>query len=462
MPLRDDLLKPIEGDNPSGTNLQYDVKVFDLIKEARQEDDESIPTGNWGRAPKKADRALVIKTAGDALATRSKDLRLAGWYLESLIRKEGFAQLAPGLEFLRSLQTDFWDTIYPEKDPDDGSLDLRIGAIELFASLLGTQIRLIPLTRSGINLIVYQDARALGMDADSRSDDKEAIRKDAIARGRLRGDDVQQGVEQTPKAFYADTEAYLVKALEVLDELDRDDEEKYGDDYPALGKLKTAITDVKTIVTGCLNEKRKTEPDPVEAAPVEEVAADEEEAESAEGEEAGAAVVARAPGKAAVGAKRAAPVGAPTDKEGAYLQVAACAEFLMADANSPVPYLLCTALRFGETRAANLQEFTFAVAPPTEVRQTMRKLATEEKWGDLLRLCMQTLPEPCARVWLDLQRYTWLAARGLEKQQLADTVASTLRSLLTDFPMVRSLTLDDDTSAANPQTQRWIDSDVMQ
>jgi len=47
MPLRDDLLEPIEGENPSGPNLQYD-KIFDQIKEARQEDDDSIPAGGWG------------------------------------------------------------------------------------------------------------------------------------------------------------------------------------------------------------------------------------------------------------------------------------------------------------------------------------------------------------------------------------------------------------------------------
>src|SRR5665213_2077659 len=60
MPLHDDLLEPIEGENPSGPNLQYD-KIFDQIKEARQEDDESIPSGTWERAIKKADRPLVIK-----------------------------------------------------------------------------------------------------------------------------------------------------------------------------------------------------------------------------------------------------------------------------------------------------------------------------------------------------------------------------------------------------------------
>src|ERR1700742_4210397 len=105
MPLRDDLLDPIEGQNPSGPNLQYD-KIFDQIKEARQEDDESIPSGTWGRTPKKADRVLVIKVSGDALATRTKDLRLAGWYIESVVRKEGFSVLVPSIELVLKLEED--------------------------------------------------------------------------------------------------------------------------------------------------------------------------------------------------------------------------------------------------------------------------------------------------------------------------------------------------------------------
>lgn len=454
MPLRDDLLQPIEGENPSGANLQYDVKIFDVIKEARTEEDDSIPTGNWGRAPKKADRPLVIKVAGDALASRSKDLRLAGWYLESVIRKDGFAHIPPGLEFFHKLEDEFWETVYPEKDPDDGSLDLRIGAVELMGSLLAVQLKLMPITRTGINYLQYQDGRALGFEGDERSDEKAAIRADAIARGRLVGEDIQKGVDGTPKAFYAETEAQLKRSLEVLDDLDRFHEEKYGDDYPSLVKLKSSIEDVLKVITAVLNEKRKTDPDPVEAPP----APEGEEAATADAESgAGSAGV-----SSAASPRRTVPAGAPGDKEDAYLQVAACAEFLRGRAPaSAVPYLLCTALRLGETRSADLSDFSFAVAPPTETRQTMRRLAQQGNWTELMALCMRTLPEPCGRVWLDLQRYVWRAAQGTGNDSLAATVVSTVRSLLTDFPAVRTLTLDDDTSAANPETQQWIDTEVL-
>jgi type VI secretion system protein ImpA len=90
MPLREDLLAPIAGENPAGEDLYYD-KVFDQIKEARREDDDDLPEGDMVLAQKKkADHRAVIKLAGDALAKRSKDLRLAGWLVEAQLRVEGF------------------------------------------------------------------------------------------------------------------------------------------------------------------------------------------------------------------------------------------------------------------------------------------------------------------------------------------------------------------------------------
>ena len=91
--------------------------------------------------------------------------------------------------------------------------------------------------------------------------------------------------------------------------------------------MKSAIQDVQTFVTLNLNEKRKTEPDPVEAPPVEETA----EVSTEEGTEGEAGATAAAPsGSGASGSLSSGrvPVGLPTNKGDAYLQVAAAAEFL--------------------------------------------------------------------------------------------------------------------------------------
>ena len=53
MPLREDLLQPIPGENPCGANLYYSP-LFDKIKEARRQESAG-PMGAWEREVKTAD-----------------------------------------------------------------------------------------------------------------------------------------------------------------------------------------------------------------------------------------------------------------------------------------------------------------------------------------------------------------------------------------------------------------------
>ena len=48
MPLREDILAPIPGENPSGIDLRYDTKllIHDKIKENRRQDDDAAQ-GDW-------------------------------------------------------------------------------------------------------------------------------------------------------------------------------------------------------------------------------------------------------------------------------------------------------------------------------------------------------------------------------------------------------------------------------
>src|ERR1039457_2592031 len=130
MPLRDDLLEPIAGQNPSGPDLRYDP-VFDQIKEARREDDDTLPYSDLDPPIKKADHVLIVKLAGEALAKRTKDLRLTTFLIESLFKLEGTSVLLSCIELLLQLQEAFWETLHPEIE--DGDLELRSIEIEKVA-----------------------------------------------------------------------------------------------------------------------------------------------------------------------------------------------------------------------------------------------------------------------------------------------------------------------------------------
>ena len=158
------------------------------------------------------------------------------------------------------MQEQFWDTVHPERD-EDGNADLRIGAVELASNLIAGSLKAVPLTRGGINWVQYQDARVIGFDTGDLSDEKARARAEAMERKQPTGEDLQRAIDGTPKTFYVETEALLVRSTERIDELDQFHEEKYGEDYPSLGKLKSSIEDVRKVISSVLSEKRKTEPD---------------------------------------------------------------------------------------------------------------------------------------------------------------------------------------------------------
>ncbi|MGH9585706.1 MAG: type VI secretion system protein TssA, partial [Acidobacteriaceae bacterium] len=268
MPLRDDLLNPIPGENPSGVSLRYE-RIYDQIKEARTEDDESIPTGAWQRQAKKADFALIIKLAGEALATKSKDLQLAAWLTEAHVKREGIALVHPCFTLMRELQEQFWDTLYPEID--EGDAGMRAVPIEWASNRVAAILHEAPITRDGLNFYQYKESRAVGYEADAEdSDTKREARELAINDGKVTGEEFDKSFASTPKSFYTNLDTSIHAATEMLEGFQVFCEEKYGDDGPAFGKLRTSLEEVGQVVGSLLNEKRKLEPDAVEEDAVEE------------------------------------------------------------------------------------------------------------------------------------------------------------------------------------------------
>jgi len=72
----DTLLAPLADQARCGPSLLHDP-VFDAIREARREDDASLPQGVWTAPLKKADWPAVTRLCTQVLATRSKDVQVA-------------------------------------------------------------------------------------------------------------------------------------------------------------------------------------------------------------------------------------------------------------------------------------------------------------------------------------------------------------------------------------------------
>lgn len=444
MPLRDDLLNPIPGENPCGADLRYDNKllIYDKIKEARRQED-ALDQGDWQHERKVADFAQVSKLAQEALAEKTKDLQLAAWLTEAQLNKEGFPGLLQGLDLCHGLCVKFWETIYPPIE--DGDLDLRIAPLEWLGSL-ELSLKTVPLTNAGYNFLKYQESRAVGYENQAQTDKDKASRETKLAEGKLDPEVFDKAFVETPKAYYAHSEKALDASLKTLGQLDEFCTEKCGDSAPSFGKFKRAMEEVRHVVHQLLEKKRETEPDPVE--------------EVAEAGAAGEGGEARAAGGGPSILISVMTSSEPPDRREAIASVARAAAFLRKrEPLSPAPYLMMRGLRWGELRAAaQLSDATLLEAPPTELRQHVKRLALGKKWAELLETGENAMSLPCSRAWLDLQRLVVEACTGLgsEYEPIAAAIRTELKALLGDVPELLTANLLDDTPAANGETRAWL------
>ncbi len=449
MPLRDDLLNPIPGKNPGGENLRY-AAIYDKIKEARREEDDA-PQGDWQHERKAADYPLVLKLAGEALATRSKDLQIAVWMTEALIKEESFAGLRAGMDLISGMIGTFWDSLYPEIE--DGDLELRAAPLDWLGSRVDALLRSRPITKTGVHWYQFKEARSVGYETDAADDSaKQEARAAAIAEGKMTGEDWDKAFNATPKAFYVHLESALDGILEVVDALSGLCENKFGNEAPSFSPLRTTLEEIRHTVHGLLQKKRETEPDESSAgeeAPIEEVLQEDESSPTE------SAVAPRVKARPAGGPLAPEPV----DRDDAFSRVVSIAGFLRReDPYSTTPYLLLRGLRYGELRsagsdlAANLLE-----APPSEIRQSLKKAANDGEWQQVIEIAEGAMGMPCGRGWLDLQRYVYRAAYELGYSQVQAVIRAEVNALLADYPGLRQAVLLDDTPAANPETQSWLD-----
>ena len=465
MSLRAELLAPIAGDNPSGKSLRYE-RVYDQIKEARTEEDDTLPAGAWERTAKRADYRLVIKLATEALTSKSKDLQLAAWLGEAHIRQEGAAQLAPVLELLLQLQENFWDTLYPELD--EGDAGLRAVPLQWAANRYAGLVYEFPLTKSKLNFLTYKAARALGSEADVAGNEvRRKARAEAISRGQITSEEVDQAIAETPKSLQASLEEALREGLDRLEALAIFCEERYGDDGPSFRKLRESMEEVHNLVAAQLNEKRRLDPDPV---PVAEAlnAAQPEPAPVAVPVVAVAATPATIPAPVVPVAPSPVASAVPSvavsagSWEEAEAKICALAQTMAQQRRgSAVPYLIQTSIRWGEIRREMPRPPIPMMEPlSAQDRNFLKSAASEGRWSDLLDRSMALVGEAPGRACLDLQRYVWQATSQLGFGYFADVVRRSVRELLVDFPDLPNWTLADNTPTADAETQQWLAAQV--
>jgi len=248
------LLAPLPGDNPAGEDISF-ADDYDQIKEARRADDPNEPRGDWGEEPKVAEWRKVRELATEVLTQKSKDLQVACWLCEAVTQLHGFAGLHDGLELLRDLIENFWDTLYPPLE--DGDLEPRSGKLIWLATNLPPVIQRIPVTAPEAGAYGWQrwdESRQL----ENLGRQKPEAMEQAIADGKITAATFDKAVRDTSVDFYRDLYEAVGLCRTGIETLERLVDERFGRSAPSLIAIRTATQACYQLIERLAREKGVT------------------------------------------------------------------------------------------------------------------------------------------------------------------------------------------------------------
>jgi type VI secretion system protein ImpA len=264
------LLTPLDGDNTAGESLRYEG-TYDQIKEARRED-EVLAQGDWSRDLKVADWPKVIKLATDALLTKTKDLQIAAWLTEGIVkhdRHDRWVALRDGLNLLRGLHENFWETVYPEIDPEDdeGPLASRANVLAAFDARLAVIIKELPLTAGQkYSYLQYLESKQFDFPENIEAAEYEqqerlrALKEQAQSENRVTGEDWRKAKAATSRDFIEARFALINECWDAYKALDAEMDARFARETPGLGAFKKSFEEIHTLMDLLVKEKQKAEP----------------------------------------------------------------------------------------------------------------------------------------------------------------------------------------------------------
>jgi type VI secretion system protein ImpA len=339
------LLTPIAGENPAGKDMRYDG-TYDAIQEARRAD-APLAQGDWVHEIKTADWPAVIEIATEALATKSKDVQVASWLLEALVKRHSFPGLRDGFHLIRELQERFWDVLYPEIE--EGDLENRAAPLVWLNEKLPLSIRQISVTQ-GVNgerytWLHWKESR----EVDNLGRRDQAALAAALAEGKITGEQFDKTVETTPLAFYKTVLEDLDQSWQEFETLEQVVDEKFGRETPGLLAIKTTLQDCRALVADLVKKKGGLAPEPAPPEPEPKAqrgflgrllgGREEPPRQEFRGE----------PERSSHNDQSAVLTFEPQDRADALRRLAAVADyFRRTEPHSPVAYLVQRAVRWGE------------------------------------------------------------------------------------------------------------------
>lgn len=343
------LLEPVSAENAIGSDIRLDASAtseYSRIRDARKAARAAERSNIFDNDSSEADEhwRSVLQLAPDILKNHAKDLEIASWYTEALVRRAGFQGLRDGFTLIRQLIETYWDNLYPL--PDEDGIATRVTALtglngEGAEGVLIAPMRSVPITQGAHGPYSYWQYKQ-ALDAQRVTD--EQGRADLIAKNGFSLDDIQAAVDQSEQSFYIDLRDDVRDALDEYKRISQLLDEHCGiHDSPPASNIINTLGDILGAITHIARLKLP-----------------QAEAESA----------ADAGGASAAGAGT--NMGPVKSRDEAFRQLAQISQFFrQTEPHSPISYVIEKAVKWGNMPLGDLIQ---ELIPDSSSRSTYSSL----------------------------------------------------------------------------------------
>lgn len=185
----------------------------------------------------------------EILSKESKDIGVAAWLIESLLRNAGFSGLKDGFLILRKLIEKYWDNLYPKIDNE--GISTRIAPLvglngedrdgTLIAPILKTHITE---GKDAGPFSLWQYIQAIQIEKITDADK----RNQRLINGAVSLEDIEHAVNETSPKFFIGLIADVQESLNEFISLTEILKEKCGDEAPPSSNIKSKLEDSLDII----------------------------------------------------------------------------------------------------------------------------------------------------------------------------------------------------------------------
>jgi type VI secretion system protein ImpA len=269
-----DMLAPLPGESPVGVDLRQDFSAsspYYRLRDARSDAraaERAADGGSGDPAAALADWRSVRQIACAALKDKTRDLEIAAWLTEALVRGEGVPGLIAGARLMDGLVNGFWECgLLPS--PDEDGIATRVAPVTGLNGEGGDGTLIQPLRKqtilnrpdgSPVAYWEYDASAALQLETDAKK--KQA----RIAAGVLSFEDMETAARAMGSGYFAALRRDIKQALQSWSALSASLDRVAGQDSPPTGRVRQMLQDMLDVATRYAPPEAEDAP-PEDAAP---------------------------------------------------------------------------------------------------------------------------------------------------------------------------------------------------